>query len=67
MEDEYEFYMQNIGSVSVSALSKQDLRNLVATGESSFLEFKHKVASPEKIAREMWPSPIQKVGAFSSA
>lgn len=53
MEDEYEFYMQNIGSVSVSALSKQDLRNLVATGESSFLEFKHKVASPEKIAREM--------------
>ncbi len=34
-------------------MSKADLKNLIATGESSFLEFKHKVASPEKIAREM--------------
>jgi predicted HTH transcriptional regulator len=31
----------------------KDLKNLIATGESSFLEFKHKVASPEKIAKEM--------------
>lgn len=37
----------------MSAMSRQDLKNLVATGESSFLEFKHKIASPEKIAREM--------------
>ena len=34
-------------------MSRQDLKNLIATGESSFLEFKQQVASPEKIAREI--------------
>lgn len=34
-------------------MSRQDLKNLIQTGESSFLEFKHSVASPGKIAREM--------------
>ena len=34
-------------------MDKVDLKNLIATGESGFLEFKHKVASPEKIAKEM--------------
>lgn len=53
MEDEYELYLQNSDTVSVSDMKIQDLINLIATGESSFLEFKHKVASPEKIAREM--------------
>lgn len=45
--------MQYSDTVKVSSLSKQDLKNLIQTGESSFLEFKHSVASPEKIAREM--------------
>lgn len=53
MEDDYELYLQNSDVVSVSSMKIQDLNNLIATGESSFLEFKHKVASPEKIAREM--------------
>lgn len=53
MENEYELYLQNTDSVNVSSMSLRDLKNLIATGESSFLEFKHKVASPEKIAREM--------------
>jgi len=53
MNDEYEFYLQHSGSVIVSDMSLKDLKNLIATGESSFLEFKHKVASPEKIAKEM--------------
>ena len=53
MEKEYELYLQNTDSVKVSAMSLKDLKNLIATGESSFLEFKHKVASPEKIAKEM--------------
>lgn len=53
MEDDYELYLQNSDVVSVSNMKIQDLNNLIATGESSFLEFKHKVASPEKIAREM--------------
>ena len=34
-------------------MSKADLINLVERGESSFLEFKQKVASPEKLAREI--------------
>lgn len=53
MKDEMEFYLQHTGSVEVSDMTKQDLKNLIATGESSFLEFKQKVASPEKIAREI--------------
>lgn len=53
MKDEYEFYLQNTDAVTVSDMSLKDLKNLIATGESSFLEFKHKVASPEKIAKEM--------------
>ena len=53
MKDDYEFYLQNTNVVTVSDMKLKDLKNLIATGESSFLEFKHKVASPEKIAREM--------------
>jgi predicted HTH transcriptional regulator len=53
MKDELDFYLQHTGNIKMSAMSRQDLKNLVATGESSFLEFKHKIASPEKIAREM--------------
>ena len=53
MENEYEFYLQNSDAVKISDMSIQDLKNLIATGESSFLEFKHRVASPEKIAKEM--------------
>ena len=53
MKDEHEFYLQHSASIVVSDISLKDLKNLIATGESSFLEFKHKVASPEKIAKEM--------------
>ena len=53
MSEEMNFYLQHTGNMPMSELSKQDLKNLIATGESSFLEFKHKVASPEKIAREI--------------
>ncbi len=53
MDDEMNFYLQHTGNMQLSTMSRQDLKNLVATGESSFLEFKHKVASPEKIAREI--------------
>ena len=53
MDDEMNFYLQHTGNMPLSTMSRQDLKNLIATGESSFLEFKHKVASPEKIAREI--------------
>lgn len=53
MKKEYELYLQNTDSVTVSGMGLNDLKNLIATGESSFLEFKHKVSSPEKIAKEM--------------
>lgn len=53
MKDELEFYLQYSNSVEVSSLTKDDLKNLIQTGENSFLEFKHSVASPEKIAREI--------------
>ncbi len=53
MEDEFEFYMQYSDTVKVSKLTRSDLKNLIQTGESNFLEFKHSVASPKKIAREM--------------
>jgi hypothetical protein len=45
--------MQYSDTVIVSDLTRGDLKNLIQTGESSFLEFKHSVASPEKIAREI--------------
>ena len=53
MDDEMNFYLQHMGNMPLSTMTRQDLKNLIATGESSFLEFKHKVASPEKIAREI--------------
>lgn len=53
MNKEQDFYFQYSGEVKVSEMNLQDLKNLIDTGESSFLEFKHKVASPEKIAREI--------------
>ena len=53
MDDEYSLYNQHIGSVKVSNISRGDLKNLIKTGEGSFLEFKRKIASPEKIAREI--------------
>lgn len=45
--------MKYSDTVKVSKLTRSDLKNLVQTGESSFLEFKHSVASPEKIAKEI--------------
>lgn len=53
MKNELDFYLQHTGSIEVSSMTRQDLKNLIATGESSFLEFKHRVSSPEKIAREI--------------
>ena len=53
MDDEMSFYLQHTGEVPRSEMSKQDLKNLIATGEGTFLEFKQKIASPEKIAREI--------------
>lgn len=37
----------------LSSLKIADLINLISRGESTYLEFKRKVSSPEKIAREM--------------
>lgn len=53
MEKEMQFYLQHLGNMPQSDLSKQDLKNLIATGEGLFVEFKHRVSSPEKIAREI--------------
>ena len=53
MDDEMSFYLQHTGEVPRSEMTKQDLKNLIGTGEGSFLEFKQKIASPEKIAREI--------------
>ena len=50
---EYEQYLKYSGTTTLSSMSKADLTNLVERGESSFLEFKQKVASPEKLAREI--------------
>ena len=50
---EYEQYLKYTGTTTLSSMSKADLINLVERGESSFLEFKQKVASPEKLAREI--------------
>lgn len=53
MNDDYAFYNQHIGSVKVSDMSRGDLKNLIKTGEGTYLEFKRKIASPGKIAREI--------------
>lgn len=53
MKNEIDFYLQNTGEVKISKLTKADLKILISTGESLYLEFKHQVASPEKIAKEM--------------
>tara|TARA_B100000989_G_scaffold298966_1_gene291470 strand:+ start:4294 stop:4998 length:705 start_codon:yes stop_codon:yes gene_type:complete len=51
--EEYEQYLKYSGTTTFSSMSKADLTNLVERGESSFLEFKQKVTSPEKLAREI--------------
>jgi predicted HTH transcriptional regulator len=53
MQDEMSFYLQHTGALPQSDMNRQDLKNLIATGEGTYLEFKQKVASPEKIAREI--------------
>ncbi|MTI88474.1 MAG: ATP-binding protein [Balneolaceae bacterium] len=53
MKNERDLYLKYTDTVKVSKLTRQDLKNLIQTGESGFLEFKNRVASPEKIAREM--------------
>lgn len=51
--NEYQDYWSSAGSVTISKMSKPDLHNLVQMGETAFVEFKQKVASPEKLAREI--------------
>jgi len=41
------------GEIVISDMSPYDLRNLIQTGEGTFLEFKRTVPTPEKIAREI--------------
>ncbi len=41
------------GEIEISEMSTDDLRNLIQTGEGTFLEFKKTVPSPVKIAREI--------------
>ncbi len=41
------------GEIVISEMSPYDLRNLIQTGEGTFLEFKRTVPTPEKIAREI--------------
>lgn len=41
------------GEIEISEMSTGDLRNLIQTGEGTFLEFKKTVPSPVKIAREI--------------
>lgn len=53
MKDELDLYLKYTDTVKVSKLTRSDLKNLIQTGESSFLEFKNRVASPEKIAKEI--------------
>ncbi|MEX1010838.1 MAG: ATP-binding protein [Balneolaceae bacterium] len=51
--------MKNLdGSITLSAMSPNDLKNLIQTGEGLYLEFKRTTPSPEKIARE--------IGAFAN-
>jgi predicted HTH transcriptional regulator len=51
--NEYQDYWSSTGSITISNMSKPDLHNLVQMGETAFVEFKQKVASPEKLAREI--------------
>jgi len=51
--NEYQDYWSSTGSITLSWMSKTDLHNLVEMGETAFVEFKQKVASPEKLAREI--------------
>lgn len=53
MKNEHDFYSKYADTIKVSSMSRNDLKNLIQTGESNFLEFKHSVSRPEKIAREM--------------
>ncbi len=41
------------GEIIISQMSPYDLRNLIQTGEGTFLEFKRTVPAPEKMAREI--------------
>lgn len=41
------------GEITISSMNSSDLRNLVQTGEGTYLEFKKTTPSPEKIAREI--------------
>lgn len=53
MKNEESFYFKYSDTIKVSTLTRHDLKNLIQTGESRFLEFKHSVSTPEKLAREM--------------
>ncbi len=53
MKDEYALYLKHIDSIKMSDMSKKDLQNLISMGEGTYLEFKQRIASPEKIAREI--------------
>ncbi len=41
------------GEIVISDMSPADLRNLIQTGEGTYLEFKKTTPTPEKIAREI--------------
>jgi len=41
------------GEIVISEMMPTDLRNLIQTGEGPYLEFKRKISTPEKIAREI--------------
>jgi len=41
------------GEIIISSMKPQDLKNLIQTGESQYLEFKKTTPSPTKIAREI--------------
>ena len=51
--NEHQDYWSSTGSITLSRMTKTDLHNLVEMGETAFVEFKQKVASPEKLAREI--------------
>ncbi len=41
------------GEIAISEMSPGDLKNLIQTGEGQFLEFKRRIPTAEKIAREI--------------
>jgi len=41
------------GEIAISDMTPGDLKNLIQTGEGAFLEFKNRIPTPEKIAREI--------------